>query len=96
MSAQLVAENEALHALLADACTTLEEIARIPWVGLEAQAMVLDCLERVRNGEPQSARVCPHDPEQRDCWWVKVGHPHGGEGTGCICLIPPEKWTRQP
>jgi hypothetical protein len=56
----------------------------------EARDKVYTC----RDGG-ESVRVCPHDPEQRDCWWVKAGNPHTAQGNGCICLIDPKHWTSE-
>lgn len=45
-------------------------------------------------------RVCPHADNggqphatERHCWWIADGHPHGGGGHGCICLVPPDVWV---
>lgn len=48
---QLAAENEALHALLADCCATLMAYSEMGWEGAAAR----ECLERVKNVEPLPA-----------------------------------------
>lgn len=55
----------------------------------EARKTVYTC----RDGG-ESVRVCPQRPhEEKGCWWVVEGHPHGGGGYGCICLIPHTLWV---
>lgn len=50
MNDQLVAENEALHALLADACATFMIYVELGELGKAAQ----DCLDRISNNDPLS------------------------------------------
>jgi hypothetical protein len=47
---RLVLENEALHALLADASATL-----MVYAGAELGQAATDCLERIARGEPDPA-----------------------------------------
>lgn len=55
---RLIAENEALHALLADASFVLEGYACLPEIGTSAH----NCLDRIAAGKPRDPNTPPPVP----------------------------------